>query len=64
MDSIPEKSKLESIYVIVNFGLWSKVIRAAKRNGITGGINFLGKGTVDNCLLKFLGIADIRKEIF
>ena len=51
------------IYVIVNFGLGSKVISTAKRCGIRGGTIALGKGTVNNRILDFLGLSDIRKEI-
>lgn len=53
----------ELICVIVNFGLGSKVLKIAERNGISGGTIFLGKGTVNNKILEFLGLSDIRKEI-
>ncbi len=51
------------ICVVVNFGLGSKVLHAAKKYGVSGGTVLLGKGTVDNRILNFLGLSDIRKEI-
>jgi len=53
----------ELFFVIVNFGLGSKVLKIAKEEGISGGTIFLGKGTVNNHLLKLLDLADVRKEI-
>lgn len=50
-------------FVIVNYGNGSKVIKAARENGITGCTIFLGKGTIKNALLEFFGVTDIRKEI-
>jgi len=49
---------------IIDFGKGSKVLKIAKKIGAVGGVVFLGKGTVKNELLKFLGILDVRKEIF
>lgn len=63
MDNSAERHEFELIYVIVNFGLGSRVISTAKRCGITGGTIALGKGTVNNRILDFLGLSDIRKEI-
>lgn len=54
---------VELIRVIVNYGLGSKVIKTAKKYGATGGTIALGKGTVNNRLLGFIGLADMRKEI-
>ncbi len=51
------------ITVIVNHGLGSRIVRTAKAYGITGGTVTLGKGTVSNRILDFLGLCDIRKEI-
>lgn len=53
----------ELIHVIVNNGLGSKVLHSAKNCGITGGTVLLGRGTVNNKKLDFLGISDVRKEI-
>jgi len=63
MNSRAEASNIELIRVIVNYGLGSKLIKAAKRHGISGGTIILGKGTVNNRLLNYIGITDIRKEI-
>ncbi len=56
-------NRYELIYVIVNFGLGSKVLKIAKRNGICGGTIFLGEGTVDNRILELLALSILRKEI-
>lgn len=53
----------ELIYVIVNYGMGSKVLHKAKEYGIGGGTIFLAKGTVNNSLLNFLSLYDERKEI-
>lgn len=54
---------IELIRVIVNFGLGSKVIQKAKQEGIFGGTIFLCRGTVNNKVLNFFGLTDIRKEM-
>jgi len=51
------------IYVIVNHGMGSKVLRKAKDCGITGGTIVLGRGTISNVILNFLSLYDERKEI-
>lgn len=58
-----EKKEFELIYVIVNFGLGSKVLKIAKQNGIYGGTIFIGKGTIKSRILELLALTDIRKEI-
>ncbi|HAW69823.1 MAG TPA: transcriptional regulator [Firmicutes bacterium] len=63
MDNGTNGTEFKLICVIVNFGLGSKVISTAKRCGVTGGTIALGKGTVNNRILDFLGLSDIRKEI-
>lgn len=63
MDSSLEMKEFELIYIIVNFGLGSKVLKVAKQNGICGGTIFLGKGTINNRILELLALSDIRKEI-
>lgn len=54
---------VEQICVIVNLGLGSKLLQVAKHYGVSGGTVLLGKGTVNNRILDFLGLSDIRKEI-
>ncbi|GFR34790.1 P-II family nitrogen regulator [Thermobrachium celere] len=61
--SSSEMIDVEQICIIVNFGLGSKLLQAAKNHGISGGTVLLGKGTVNNRILDFLGLSDIRKEI-
>jgi nitrogen regulatory protein PII len=57
------ESQFELVYVIVNYGLGSKALRIAKKNGVSGGTIMLGRGTVQNRWLKLLEITDVRKEI-
>lgn len=59
-DTMP---RFELIYVIVNYGLGSKVLHKAKEYGISGGTICLAKGTVNNSLMNFLSLYDERKEI-
>lgn len=63
VENSPKLNKFELLYVIVNFGLGSKVIKIAKQQGITGATVFLGKGTSKNRLLELLDLAEIRKEL-
>ena len=56
-------SIFELIYVIVNYGMGSRVLHKAKKHGISGGTVLLGRGTVKNSLLNFLSLYDVRKEI-
>jgi len=55
--------KYELIWVVVNFGTGSKVLRAAKEHGVTGGTVLLGRGTVRSPFLELLGLNDVRREI-
>jgi len=54
---------IELICIIINFGLGSKLVKTAKKYGISGGTVTLGKGTVHNRILNFIGLSDVRKEI-
>lgn len=63
MENKTEQNEFELLYIIVNFGLGSKVIKSAKQHGITGATVFLGKGTIKNRLLEFLALSEIRKEL-
>ncbi len=55
--------QLELICAIVNYGMGSKIIKSAKKCGITGGTITFGNGTVSNKFLSHIGLSDIRKEI-
>lgn len=54
---------IERICVIVSYGLGSKLLQTAKKCGISGGTVLLGKGTVNNRILEFLSLSDVRKEV-
>lgn len=49
--------------VIVNYGLASKVLKEAKKKGVTGGTILIGKGIIQNKISKFLGVDELKKEI-
>lgn len=55
--------QIEFVYIIVNYGMGSKVLHRAKEYGFGGGTVFFGRGTVNNPLLNFLSLYDERKEI-
>lgn len=57
------KCQMDLLCIIVNFGAASKLIKTAKKCGITGATVFLGMGTADNSLLKVLDLNEVRKEI-
>ncbi len=63
MQTNGEHNEFELISVVVNFGLGSKILKSAKQHGINGGTVLLGKGTINNRILEFLAITDVRKEI-
>lgn len=50
-------------FCVVNNGVASEVLDAAKEAGATGGTILLGKGTVKNSILEFLGLNEEKKEI-
>lgn len=57
------KRTYEMLAVIVNSGVGSKVLHLGKKNGISGGTIFLGRGT-QHCLLNdFFDICDERVEV-
>ncbi|WP_058306097.1 P-II family nitrogen regulator [Gracilibacillus massiliensis] len=59
-DHIPH---FELIHVIVKFGMGSKILKEAKKCGVSGGTLCIGKGTISNKILKLLSITDMRKEV-
>lgn len=65
MENIPDNkyNELELLFLILNDGMGSKVIKSAKQKGLSGGTILLGKGTSKSHLLKLLDLSDIRKEI-
>ena len=58
-----KRNDIELLCVIVKSGLGSKVVHKAKEYGISGGTILLGKGTVNNKILDFIGLADVSKEV-
>jgi len=58
-----EDKALSLFCVIVNFGEGSKILKASRELGVTGGTFLLGKGTVKNSILNLLGLDEVRKEI-
>ncbi len=63
MASNENLSPYKLVYVIVNFGKGSEVLRIARANGTNGGTILLGRGTVKSGLLNFFALYEIRKEI-
>jgi nitrogen regulatory protein PII len=63
MEHRPDQKEFDLICIIINIGLGSKVIKIARKNGVTGATILLGRGTIQNRFLELLGLSDIRKEI-
>ncbi len=59
-DDVP---MFELIYVVVNYGMSSRILNKAKECGVSGSTIFMGRGTVNNALLNFFSLYDERKEI-
>lgn len=55
--------KFSLFCTIVDFGKGDKILNESRKLGITGGTFLLGKGTVINPFLNFLGFDEARKEI-
>jgi nitrogen regulatory protein PII len=63
MFSSSDTIHIELICIIGNDGMGSKLLHLAKHCGINGGTVLLGKGTINNRILDFFGLSDVRKEI-
>lgn len=63
MSELRACSSFEMIYVIVNYGMGSKVMHEAQKYGISCGTVCYGRGTVSNKFLRFLSLYDEQKEI-
>lgn len=61
MNDVPQELVL--VCCILDYGQGSKALALAKEQGTIGETVFLGKGTVRNKFLNFLGALEIRKEI-
>lgn len=56
-------NSFELIYVVVNFGMGSRIMRRAKEYGVSGGTVFLARGTASDFLSKLFSLEDERKEV-
>lgn len=56
-------NRFELIYCVVDIGVASKTLKIAKKYGIKGAVISIGRGAVNNRILDFLGITEVRKEI-
>lgn len=63
MSEYKNGAQFELIYVIVNYGMGSRVLQTAKKLGLPGGTVVIGKGTVNHSILNFLSLYDEQKEI-
>lgn len=63
MVSITEPLDLELICFIANRGMGSKIIKTAKKEGLSGGTVMYGKGTSPNAVSNFLGGLELEKEV-
>ncbi len=63
MVDITEPLDLELICFIANRGMASKIIRTAKKEGVSGGTVMYGKGTSPNIVSNFLGGLELEKEV-
>lgn len=57
------QANIELICVIVNTGMASKIVKEAKKYGILGSTTTIGKGTVSNKILNYIGLSDVRREV-
>lgn len=63
MSSLDGVKIYDLMYVIVNHGMGTQVLRQAKKCGVSGGTILLGKGTIINPFLNFLSLYDEKKEV-
>lgn len=54
---------IELICVIVNYGIGSKILKTAKKNGIHGVTITIARGTVQNKILQYMGLSEVKKEM-
>lgn len=63
MNSELDNDKFKLLYVIINRGSGSKVLRIAEKHGISSGTIVYGRGTAHTGILAYLGLSDTKKEI-
>lgn len=54
---------LQLMCIIINAGMGSKVMKTAKKHGVSGGTVLVGEGTIKNNLLEKLAINNMKKEV-
>lgn len=59
-----ESKVYELLHIVVNYGVGANLLQVARKYGFTGGTVVIGRGTVSNQILNFIGLTKIRKEIF
>lgn len=57
------ENQIDLIYVIVNQGTGSQILKKARQLGVTGGTIFHGKGTFRNKWLSLFCLNDVHREI-
>ncbi|MDD4663329.1 MAG: P-II family nitrogen regulator [Caldisericia bacterium] len=58
-----DRIEIELFWVIVNYGMGTKILRAIKQRGITGGTVMIGKGTINCRYLEVFDLCETRREI-
>lgn len=58
-----QPQKPELLVLIVNDNMGSEALRFGRKNGVSGGTIFYGRGTIRQPALRFLGMDNIRKEV-
>ena len=62
-EGLPPDLRLSALFFVLPDGFGSRARKIAARYGAGGGTMFYGSGTASSKVLKFLGLADSRKEI-
>ncbi len=63
MSNFAELKFIKLVTAIVNYGMGKKIVKTARQHGLLGETITPAIGTVNNRILDFLGLSDIRKEI-
>lgn len=63
MTEITPNLNVELITIIVEDGKAETILKYARSHGVKGGTITLGRGTVRNAILEFIGLGEARREI-
>lgn len=63
MDNETGLFDIELICVIANYGAGSKIVKSARHHGVPGATVTLGRGTVNNRFLDYIGLSEQKKEL-